>query len=213
MKRKDNMFKEGLGASQLAERALAAVQDSNYRKRLERQLRRVGIAVLIAVLGLGVSLWQLLHSGATLSVQASQFWLLCLVLAGGLLGVAFLSGAGLLTTNFAMKRLALAKKDFDVFEATRQSEQMRGGVEVVCTLIQEINKEGNHELEVIVNSLSFILQAQGGEYQRWMDGNRAKPAGVISPSGGEMLRKQSIITQWRNMGVSDNELERLGAAI
>jgi hypothetical protein len=185
----------GIDATRFAERALALCRDVNYQKDVTSQLRRGGWAILLGVIGVAVSLWQL-RFGVALSEQAAQFWLLCLVLAGGLTGVAFLVAAGSLAEQFAATRMAIVRKENDEFEAVEESAELFGYLQTTYTLWQGARmQKGSAEDAVLGSTLRFIIdQHQGGA--------------VFTSAEREAIWRE-IEMGWSTLGVNKEQLQSL----
>ena len=71
-----------------------------------------------------------------LAIYYAQFWLLCLLLGGGLFGVAVLVLIGAAIRHLAMWRLAVGLKDQEAYEAAQDAWQMESRIEVLELLCE-----------------------------------------------------------------------------
>jgi hypothetical protein len=184
---------ESIGATAIAERSLAAFQDPEYQRAVSRQVRLCGFGFLFGFLGIAVSLWQL-RSGVSLSAQASQFWILCFVLAGGIACVTLVISSGMLVEQFAVSRLAIASTKTNEFEAVQEAEQLRDRLFVLRDLMLEINPANLDKEELRI--LMEVCAQYGSNNAPKMETSWAR----IEP-------------HWLNSGVSHSILERLKKAL
>jgi hypothetical protein len=114
---------------------------------------------------MAVAFWQL-RFAASLSSQAAYFWLLCLVLGGGLAGVALLTAVGSSTERFAITRLAFARKENDLFEAVRESYEIREQCQALRQLVQEASANRQPVAnDIVLDSLHLIISRDSHRYE------------------------------------------------
>jgi hypothetical protein len=182
---------QGLSASELAEHVTMILQNEPYRRQLKWQMRLGVSALLIGTAGALLSVWLLLR--LPLSNQAAQFWFLCLILSAGLFCVAVLTLASSFTTHLAMQRLALGNKDIEVFEATREKEEVLLQIQALVALIEEART--NHrepDYELLEQSLQFICRADS-----------------LPEMSEYPTTWKSIAERWKAKGVSSEKLNAL----
>ena len=184
----------GIGASQLAERAFAVAQDHAYHRGIARLLRGSAAGIFAGVIGICIALWQL-RFGGILSPQAAQFWLLCLVLSGGVAGVALLTAAGSLIEQFAIVRLAIARKENDVLEAIQERYELFEQCEAFYDLLEEVGSKKQEPLgnEIVRESLGLIIR----HTQREAEFRRGRP-----------VTWDQLEPRWRALGASVGLLRR-----
>lgn len=183
----------GVGASEAAERAFEVAQDHLYHRKLNKFLLIAALGILVGIAGSSLALWQLRFAGV-LSEQAAQFWLLCLVISGGIVLVAALTAAGSVLEAFGVMRLAIAKKDNDVLEAIRDRYEFAQHCELFYDLLKDANsKKRAPSNDVIVSSFDLVIHGDG---RREFQGSKTW---------------EQLEPRWRATGVDANVLRRFRA--
>jgi hypothetical protein len=175
--------------SALAERALQALQNEGYKSGLSRHTRLGVGALLVAFCGVLVSVWMLLRPVS--SPQEAQFWLLCLILSGGVFGVAALTLAGSLLSHWAMQRLAVGQKDLEVYEVTRELELVFLGIETLASVAAYARAK--HQL-LDANLVEYSLQC-------------IRSVDRAAPDRGYFTKE--LLDQWKAAGASSEKLSRI----
>ena len=184
----------GLFTSDVAERAYRITQDGTYRRALAAHVRRSLIGMAVGAVGAAVSYYQL--SQPTDSLQVYQFWLLCLLLGGGLFGVAVLVLIGAAIRHLAMWRLAVGLKDQEAYEAAQDAWQMESRIEVLELLCERATAASwPVEPELLRMSLAFIRESR-------------------HPSDDGALRSMwdQVAIGWRAHGITEDVLRNLRSA-
>jgi hypothetical protein len=151
----------GLAETELAERLGLTVFDKAYDKRFRRHVWLVAAVASVGLLGAAAS-FSMLRLG-TLAPHAVEFWLLCLVLAAGLLAIAVVVFAGSFTTHTAMVRIASLRRDTEASESIAEQEAQMARLEALKELISDyrnkIDKDRNRdEMAVTIETIDLILK-------------------------------------------------------
>lgn len=190
----------GLAETELAERLGLVVFDKAYDRRFRNHVWFVVAAVCIGLLGAIASV--LVLRSPTLGPQAVQFWLLCFVLAGGLLVIAIVVFAGSLTTHLAMMRIADLRRDTEASESIAEQAALTARLEAFQDLMQNYMKTAredrgpsDREIEIGVASetIELIMKAS--------DPNMS--AEVVSSLLGQVVR------HWQYLGADSTRITTL----
>jgi hypothetical protein len=180
---------EHLYKSELAERAAGALQSAEYHADLKRHTKLAVAALLVGLCGSVVSIWLLLSPAA--SSQAAQFWLLCLILSAGVFSVAALTLVGSLSAHLSMQRLALGNKDAELFEITREVEELLSEINALASLVGEVGaKREMVDYRLVEYSLRCI----------------ARPP-TEQKAADHSQKMRSLLDRWRALGASPENLE------
>lgn len=176
--------------SDFAEHLTSILAERTYWSGHKRQIRASLFAVVFSMIWAGVSLTLLLT--ANLRPPAEAFWLLCLVLAGGLFCVAQFTLLGSLASHSAMQRFAFGQKDLEVFEAVRDYETLREGIGALNELVKLMSVRGAGEVALMVSSVAFISSAS-----------------ALDADDDIEKRRDHVLTGWRARGADDALLAKL----
>lgn len=159
-----------------AERLAARLAEPSYRRLMLRRIRlsigAVIVSVVTAAIALAVLVW------ADLTPAAGGFTVLCFALSVGVFGIAEVTLLGGLVSHLAMQRLALGQKDVEIFEATKEFEELRARVDALAELaaLTVRTREGKPaEAALLKESLTFVRWTYAGEPREAL---RAKSATI-----------------------------------